>query len=82
MKFIMILITMLALTSCAHHGKGCKPECKDMKQCEMKKKNCKDPKQCALKKKECAKRGTKTPDHKAVDCTSGQCQLHKKDKAN
>ena len=72
MKFLMILLTVLALTSCAHHGKKCASDskCKDSKQCELKKKDCKDKKNCIVKK------GTKA-DHKAADCTSGQCKLHK-----
>ena len=77
MKFLMILLTVLALSSCAHHSKVCKSDCKgkDKAQCELKKKQCKKTK---CKKDQCKAKKT----HKASECTKGQCQLHKKEKSN
>ena len=71
MKWLMILLTVLALSSCAHHGKSCcKSKCSDKKQCDMKKKDCKGKVKCDGKSKKL---------HKASKCTDAQCQLHKKD---
>lgn len=88
----MILLTVLALSSCSHFGKGCKTKCSDKKQCELKKKkHCSKKKKCADKGKCCKEKKCKDKgqcdlkkakakaDHKAADCTNGQCQLHKKD---